>query len=341
MSGLSHTSSTSAKTQWAPIVGAILLVITFLLVKVAPSDPAAILAGENATPEQIALIREQYGFDRPLHVQFVRYVFDVVRLDFGTSQFSNRSVFEDLIQRLPATLELTMSALLVSALLGIPLGTIAATHHNRWPDFAIRIFSVIGIGVAAFWFAILLQLLFSMELRWLPLRGRLSNSIEFTPDITRFMFIDSLLAGRFDVFRDAVLHAVQPVITLAVCALATIIRFTRAGVLETLQTDFVLYERAVGYSSWRLTWVYVLKNSIIATIMQLGLLFGAMIAGAVVVEAIFDWPGIGNYTVEAILNADYNVILGVTLLIGVIYAAVNILADAIHGLIDPRVREQL
>jgi peptide/nickel transport system permease protein len=317
-----------------------LLVLTFLLIRVLPADPAAALAGENATPAQIAEIRRQYGLDRPLLVQFAVYLTQVARLDFGESAYSHRPVALDIVQRLPATLELTVAALLVATLLGIPLGTIAAVYHNRWPDALLRFASVGGVAIAAFWFAIELQLLLSMRLDWLPLRGRMSPGLLQPPELTHFYLIDSLLAGRADAFADALRHLVLPTTTLALGGIATITRFTRAGVLETLQKDFVLYERAQGFPPRALIWKFVLRNSVIAAITQIGLLFGGLIAGAVVVETIFDWPGIGFYTVQAILTADYKVMLAVTLLVGVIYALVNILVDLIHGLIDPRLREQ-
>jgi peptide/nickel transport system permease protein len=318
-----------------------LLLMTFVLIRVVPADPASALAGDQATPEQIAEIKRQYGLDRPLYEQFIVYVQQVARLDFGESAYSHRSVALDISQRLPATLELTIAALVLAIVIGIPLGTVAAVNHNRWPDTALRILSVGGVAIAAFWFAIELQLLFAMDLDWLPLRGRLSSSVAAPPAISGFYLIDSLLTGRLDIFRDALWHLVLPAVTLSLGGLATIARFTRAGVLETLQRDFVTYERAQGFPVRALIWIYVLKNSVVAAITQIGLLFGGLIAGAVVVETIFDWPGIGFYTVQAILTADYKVMLAVTLLIGVIYAVVNILVDLVHGLIDPRLREQL
>ncbi len=318
-----------------------LLVLTFFLIRVVPADPAAALAGDNATPAQIAEVRRQYGLDRPLWEQFVVYVGQVAKFDFGDSAYSRRKVALDISQRLPATLELSITALVLAIALGIPLGTVAAVNHNRWPDTLLRVLTVGGVAIAAFWFAIELQLVFAMELDWLPLRGRLSTDLVAPPTITGFYLIDSLVAGRLDAFADAAWHLVLPAVTLSLGGLATIARFTRAGVLETLQKDFVAYERAQGFPSRALIWKFVLKNSVVAAITQIGLLFGGLIAGAVVVETIFDWPGIGFYTVQAILTADYKVMLAVTLLIGVIYAAVNILVDLVHGLIDPRLREQL
>ncbi|HEY7085450.1 MAG TPA: ABC transporter permease [Hyphomicrobiaceae bacterium] len=317
-----------------------LLIFTFILIRVVPADPAAALAGDNATPAQIAQIRRQYGLDQPLYVQFAVYLGQIARLDFGESAYSRRPIVLDIKERLPATLELTLSSLLFATLLGIPLGTIAAVYHNRWPDLALRILSVGGIAVAAFWFAIELQLLFAMRLDWLPLRGRLSPGLTPPSTLTGFYLLDSLLTGRWHAFGNALSHLILPAFTLSLGGLATITRFTRAGVLETLQKDFVTYERAQGFPQRVLIWKFVLRNSVVAAITQIGLLFGGLVAGAVVVETIFDWPGIGFYTVQAILTADYKVMLAVTLLIGVIYALVNIIVDVVHGLLDPRLREE-
>jgi len=318
-----------------------LMIITFLLIRIVPADPAAALAGDNATPQQIAEIRHQFGLDRPIYEQLVLYIGQVLRFNFGESQYSHRPVGLDIRQRLPATLELTFAALLIAIALGIPLGVIAGVNHNRWPDFALRLLSITGVAIATFWFAIMLQLLFSMQLDWLPLRGRTGSGIMLPPEITGSLLLDSLIALRWDAFCDALGHLVMPAVTLSLGALATIARFTRAGVLETMQKDFVLYERAVGYPRRRLIWIYVLRNSVIAAVTQIGLLFGALIAGAVVVESIFDWPGIGDYAVQAILTADSKVMLAVTLLVGVVYTVVNILTDLVHGLLDPRLWEQL
>lgn len=317
-----------------------LLVVTFLLIRLVPADPAAALAGDNATAEQVAAIRAQYGLDQPLPVQFLRYLGEVARLDFGDSQYTSRPVAQDLAARLPATLELTVAALGLAVLFGVPLGVVAALHHNRWPDFVLRVLSVGGVAIATFWFAIMLQLLFSMQLGWLPLRGALSVGLAALGGPTGSLLLDSLIAGRLDMFLDALRHLVLPALTLALGGFATIARFTRAGVLDTLGREFVLYERAAGFPRRRLIWLYVLRNSLLATVTQIGLLFGGLMAGSVVVESIYDWPGIGAYTVQAILTADSKVMLAVTLLVGLIYAVVNILTDLVQAWIDPRLREQ-
>jgi peptide/nickel transport system permease protein len=317
-----------------------LVVLTFVFTHLLPSDPSAALAGDNATPAQIQAIRHEYGFDRPLYEQFGIYVVQILHGNFGTSIYTHRPVSEDIARRLPATLELTFVALLIAAGIGIPLGVISAVLHNSWPDYLLRVLSVGGLAIASFWLAIMLQLLFSMELGWLPLRARLAVGVTPPATLTGSYLLDSVLTGNLHTFWDALRHVIMPAVTLAFGALATISRFTRSGVLETLQKDFVAYEVAVGYRRRAIIWKYVLRNSVITSVTQIGLLFSSMIAGAVAVEAIFDWPGIGSYAVESILGSDYNAMMAVTLVIGVVYALVNIVVDVIHGIIDPRLVEQ-
>lgn len=318
-----------------------LLLLTFVMLHMVPADPAATLAGENATAAQIAQIRERYGFDQPFHVQFLLYARQVLTGDFGVSVYSNRPVSADIVLRLPATLELTFAALFLAAFGGILVGTLAAVWHNSPFDHVVRIVSVGGLALASFWVAIMLQLVFAMDLGWLPLRGRLPAGVPAPPFVTGMNLIDSLLAGRFDAFLATLRHLALPAATLALGGFATIVRFTRSAIIETMQKDFVAYERAVGYSGARIVFPYVLRNSLVSPITQVGLLFGGLISGAVVVEAIFDWPGLGSYLVQAIFTSDYKVILAVTLVVGVIYAIVNILVDLIHGIIDPRVADDM
>jgi peptide/nickel transport system permease protein len=318
-----------------------LLVLTFIMLRVLPNDPSAALAGENASPEQIAAVRKAYGFDEPLWKQFVIYVGQVARADFGNSIISNRPVVSDIAWRLPATIELTFASLLFAAVVGIPLGTMAAVWHNSPFDHVMRILTVGGLAIASFWFAIILQIVFSMELDWLPLRGRFPVGVDPPANITGMYLIDSLLTLRFDQFGHALAHIVMPALTLSLGGLASIARFTRAGVLETMQKDFVHYAEAAGYARKRIIWVYVLRNSVVAATTQIGLLFGTLISSAVAVEAIFDWPGVGSYAVSAILTSDYKAVLAVTLIVGVIYALVNIVVDVVHALLDPRVAENL
>lgn len=318
-----------------------LIVLTFLMIRIVPADPAAMLAGDQATPAQIEAIRTQYGFDRSLGEQFVLYMKQVLSGTFGTSYITQRPVMEDIADRIPATLELTLFSMTIAVLVGIPLGVLAAAYHNRLLDHLLRVLSVGGLAIASFWLALMLQLTLSMELDLLPVRQRLDPNLTAPPFFTGLYLVDSLVAGRFDVFRDALAHIIMPGVTLAVGPMATIVRFTRSGVLTTLQTDFVAYGRAVGYPPRVLMLKYVLRNSVVTTVTQIGLLLGSVLAGAVVIEAIFDWPGLGDYAVLAIVSSDYQATIAVVFVVGVFYALINILVDIVHALLDPRVMEQL
>ncbi|HUF87505.1 MAG TPA: ABC transporter permease [Thermohalobaculum sp.] len=311
-----------------------LLVIVFAISHVIPADPVAFMAGENASREQIEALRHRLGYDRPLPVQFFSYVVGVLQGDLGTSLYTQRPIAEDLISRLPATLELTFVAVFLSALIGVPLGVVAAVYRNSLLDHLLRIFTVSGLAIAAFWLAILLQLLFAMRLGWTPLQGRVSG---WGPDeVTGFFLIDALIMGDWEIFRDVVAHMTLPAITLGFPAMATIVRFTRAGVLNAINSNYVLYEQAMGFPRRVVVWKYVLRNALIGTVTQIGLIFGVLIANGVVVEAVFNWPGLGTYAVNSILQSDYNAIMGFTLTQGVIFIIVNLLVDISHGVIDPR-----
>jgi peptide/nickel transport system permease protein len=311
-----------------------LLAIVFFISHVIPADPAAFAAGENASAATIAEMRQRLGLDQPMHVQFLRYVMSVFTGDMGNSIYTGRPVVEDLLSRLPATLELTLFTVVVATLVGVPLGVIAALRRNSWVDHTLRLITIAGLAIASFWFAILLQLLFSMRLDWTPLTGRVEG---WGPEpITGFYLIDSLINQDMTTLVDALHHLVLPVATLAVPAAATIVRFTRAGVLNALESSYVLYETAMGYPRWQIVWKYVLRNALIGTVTQIGLIFGILLAGAVVVEAVFDWPGLGMFAVNSILNSDYNAVMGFTLIAGTMFIVVNLLVDILQGLIDPR-----
>ncbi|WP_337876014.1 ABC transporter permease [Elioraea sp.] len=311
-----------------------LLAIVFFISHVIPADPAAFVAGENATPETIAAIRARLGLDRPLHIQFVRYIQSILEGEMGRSIYTGRPVAEDLLGRLPATLELTFVTIVVASLIGIPLGVVSALRRNSWLDHALRVVTIAGLAIASFWFAILLQLLFSMRLGITPLSGRIEG---WGPEpITGFYLVDALILWDLEILADALHHMVLPVATLALPAAATIVRFTRAGVLNALESNYVLYETAMGYPRRLVIWKYVLRNALIGTVTQIGLIFGILLAGAVVVEAVFDWPGLGLFAVSSILNSDYNAVMGFTLIAGTMFIVVNLVVDIVQGMIDPR-----
>src|SRR5688500_8239824 len=221
-----------------------LLVVTFVVSRIIPADPVALVAGETATPAQVEALRRDLGYDRPLPVQFVHYVAGLVRGDMGTSLFTRRPIVDDLLHRLPATIELTVVAMLVSVLAGIPLGVLSALWRNSVLDHALRVITVSGLAIASFWLGIMLQLLFAMRLGWTPLNGRLAGFPP--PGVTGLYLVDAVLAWDWTAFTAALGHIALPAATLAFPALATLVRFTRAGVLEVMQSGFVLYERAMG-----------------------------------------------------------------------------------------------
>jgi ABC-type dipeptide/oligopeptide/nickel transport system permease component len=313
-----------------------LLVVTFVISRVVPSDPVALVAGETATPAQVEALRHQLGYDRPLPAQFVDYVARLARGDMGVSLFTRRPILDDLAHRLPATIELTVVAMLVSVLVGIPLGVLSALWRNSLLDHALRVLTVSGLAIAGFWLGIMLQLLFSMRLGWTPLNGRLPG---YPPsNLTGLYLVDAALTWDWATFGAALRHLALPATTLAFPALATLVRFTRAGVLDVMQSNFVLYERAMGLPRPLIVWKYILRSALTSTVTQIGLLFGILLAGAVVTEAVFDWPGIGTYAVSSIVRSDYNAIMGFTVWAGVIFIVVNLLVDLAHTLVDPRER---
>lgn len=311
-----------------------LLLVVFLIANVVPTDPARIIAGENATEAQLAILRAQLGLNEPLHVQFWIYVRDLMVGDMGRSLYTRREISDDLLRRLPATLELTLVSITLAILIGVPLGVISAIRANTWVDQTLRVISVSGLAIASFWFAIELQLFFSTKLGWMPLNGRISG---FGPErISGFLLIDSILTGDWASLRSALWHLVLPTLTLAIPAAATLLRFTRAGVLEVVNSNYVLYETAMGFPRPLVVWKYVLRNALISTVTQIGLIFGTLFAGAVVVEAVFDWPGLGTYAVQSILQSDTKAILGFSVLVGVVFIGINLLVDIPHTFIDPR-----
>jgi peptide/nickel transport system permease protein len=313
-----------------------LLVITFVVARVIPADPVALIAGDTATPAQVEALRRQLGYDRPLPVQFVEYVARLARGDLGTSLYTTRPIVDDLAARLPATIELTLVAMVFSVVVGIPLGVVSALWRNSVLDHALRVVTVSGLAIASFWLGIMLQLLFAMRLGWTPLNGRLSG---FPPNsITGLYLVDSVLTWDWATFTSASAHIALPAATLAFPALATLVRFTRAGVLEVMQSNFVLYERAMGLPRSVIVWKYILRSALTSTVTQIGLLFGISLAGAVVTETVFDWPGIGTYAVNSIIRSDYNAVMGFTVWAGTIFLIVNLLVDLAHTVVDPRER---
>jgi peptide/nickel transport system permease protein len=305
---------------------------------VVPGDPARLAAGPDANPAMIETIRVKYGLDQPLGVQFGRYLGGLAAGDLGESLRSRNAVRDDLARYFPNTFELVTLALLLAVALGVPLGMLSAAYKDRWIDHGARVVSVSAVALPAFWLGLMLQLLLALYLGWLPLGGRLRLTATLPEPITRLLLVDALLRGEWRTLGDALRHAVLPVVTLAVPALASIVRVNRAEVLEALQQDYIMTARAQGFSGYRVATRYALRNAMIPTLTMIGLRYGWMLGGTVLVETVFDWPGIGLYAVNAAVSSDFQPIMGVTLLIGLNFMLVNLLVDLAYGWIDPRIR---
>jgi peptide/nickel transport system permease protein len=320
------------------VVLAGLSVVIFAIARIVPGDPARIVLGPLATAEQVVALRHTMGLDRPLAVQYGRYVGDLLRGDLGQSILTQRSVNEDLADAFPATLELMLSSLLLVLVVAIPGGALAARHRGGWIDGLSRLMSLLGVVTPSFVIAICLQILAGYVLHMLPISGRLDPNIDFRADITGFMTIDSLLAGRPAVCLDALLHLVLPTLALAAATAGQIMRFTRSSMIEVSRRDYVEAARAFGAPDRAVIFKYMLKPAIVPTLTILGLEFASLLGNAFVVEMVFGLPGIASYGVRAILHKDLNGLMGVVMVTGLLFVTVNLLVDIAVALVDPRVR---
>ena len=315
-----------------------LVVITFVVSNVVPSDPAALAAGPDATRDMVATIRHEYGLDQPLPVQFVRYVGDILHGKLGRSVQTGDSVGEDLQRYFPATMELVLLSMAFAVAVGVPLGVLAAVRRNRPFDHLVRVLAVSGVALPAFWAALLLQLVFAVDLGWLPTSGQLSVATAPPPPLTGMILLDALLAWDWPVFWEASQYAVLPAFVLALPSLAAIVRVNRAEMIEVLGADYVTAARAHGVSPWRVIGWLALKNAMLPTLAMVGLRLGWTLGSSFLVETVFDWPGIGLYAVSSALASDFKPVMGVTLLVGVTFMVANLLIDLAYGWLDPRTR---
>ncbi|HBM57753.1 MAG TPA: peptide ABC transporter [Citreicella sp.] len=315
-----------------------LTVIMFAIARLLPGDPVGLAAGPNATAAERAALAAEFGLDRPVWEQYGTYVAGLVQGDFGTSLLTRRPVAADLAAYLPATLELVLAAMLLAVGLGIPLGLLTALWRNRWPDYLSQVLAIGAISMPRFFLGLLLQLCFAMWLNWLPLAGRLPI-IVFPPDpITGFITIDAALTGQWDVLRTALLHLLMPALALSLSPLATIMRMMRSSTIEVMGQDYVMTARALGLPRHLILTRTIARNAVSATLTVIGLYFGWLLGGTVLVETVFDWPGLGLYATKAILSQDMMPVIGVALVIGLLFVFANLLIDLAYGLINPKVR---
>ena len=315
-------------------------IIIFFMSRIVPQDPAVLYIGPHAKPEQVVMIREKLGLDKPAIVQYGIYLKDLVRGDWGISFRTKRSVIKDVFGFLPNSLELILTSIFLSMLIGIPAGVISAVKKKSLFDHIGRVISIGGVSIPSFWLALLLQILFVRQLGLLPVGARLSTAVSVmypVKHITGFMFTDAVLTGNWIAFKDLVIHAIMPVITLAAYPVGAFTRMIRSTMIEVLSQDYIRTANAYSINKKYTIFIYALKNAFGPTLTVIGLTFAYSLIGAFFVELIFSWPGIGTYACNAILSMDYPAVLGVTIVITFLYVFTNVLVDLLQAILDPRI----
>ncbi|MEA3535996.1 ABC transporter permease subunit [Rhizobium sp. CC-YZS058] len=312
--------------------------IAFSFIRLLPGDPVMLMSGERVmSEERHAAIMHDLGLDRPMYVQYLDYLGSVVQGDLGTSIVTKRPVLQDFRALFPATLELSLCAIILAVALGVPAGVFAAVKRGTWFDQSVMGVALVGYSMPIFWWGLLLIIFFSGYLQWTPVSGRISL-MYFFPPTTGFMLIDSLLSGQSGAFRSALSYLILPTIVLATIPLAVIARQTRSAMLEVLSEDYVRTARSKGLSPFRVIGIHGLRNAMIPVITTIGLQVGVLLAGAILTETIFSWPGIGKWMVDAVFKRDYAVVQGGLLLIAGVIMLVNLAVDVTYGFINPRIR---
>jgi ABC-type dipeptide/oligopeptide/nickel transport system permease component len=315
------------------------VIVTFLLTRVLPGDPAVYFAGPAATPQSIAEIRKSLGLDRSLPDQFIHYVNDLAHGNFGNSLSTGRSVASEITSRLPASAELTLLGLFLAIAIAVPLGIFAAVKQGSWIDHLCRIIATAGVSLPVFFTGLLLVYVFYFKLGWSPAPiGRLDAFATAPRDITGFYLIDSLMTGDFETFRASLSQLILPAVTLAVFSLAPITRMTRASMLAVLSSEFIRTARASGLNDRTVILTYAFRNAMLPVVTTLGMVFSFLLGANVLVEKVFAWPGIGSFAVEALIASDFAPLQGFVLTMAIMYVALNLIIDIVYGLIDPRVR---
>jgi ABC-type dipeptide/oligopeptide/nickel transport system permease component len=315
-------------------------IITFFLARVVPSNAAELYIGPKARTEDIDRVTKQLGLDKPLPAQYVIYITELLHGDLGNSISTKRPITQELADRIPATLELLFSGMFIAILFGVPLGVLSARSQGKFLDVAVRTLSIVGVSMPAFFLGLILQIIFFRNLHILPLAGQTSGDLRFTnplTQITNFILLDSILTGNWITLKDSFLHLILPSLTLAAYPLGLIARMTRAAMLEVFEQDYIRTARAYGIRQYIVIYLYALKNAISPTLTVIGLTFAFALTGTFFVEIIFNWPGLGLFTVRSLLNLDYPAIMGMTLFGATGYVMINLIVDLLQAWIDPRI----
>jgi len=314
------------------------IVVTFLLTRALPGDPAAYFAGGAATQEAVDQVRAQLGLDKPMIEQFFRYVADLAHGELGTSITTGQPVLQELITRLPASIEMVLLALALACAIALPLGVLAATRPGSWIDQLCRLVTTAGVSLPTFFTGLVLAYVFYFLLGWAPSPlGRLDPMFSPPPQVSGFYLIDAALIGDGSLWWASFKQLILPTLTMAIFVLAPIARMTRASMLSVLGSDFIRTARASGLTSGTVLVTYALRNALLPVVTTLGMVFGFMLGSSVIVEKVFGWPGVGSYAIDALTASDYAPVQGFVLAMGVLFVLLNLLVDLLYGLIDPRV----
>ncbi len=312
-------------------------IIVFSLIHLTPGDPARTIAGEHASEETIQKIREKYGLDKPLYVQYFIWLKDALRGDLGKSIVSHESVTKEIFDRFPNTFELTLVAMLFAVAVGVFAGIISASKQYSLLDYTVMGIAIFGVSMPIFWLGIMLMMIFGVYLRWLPIGGRISMMVSIKR-ITGFYIIDSIITGNMEALLSTLRHLILPSVALGTIPMATIARVTRSSMLEVLRQDFIRTERAKGLPERLVIYKHAVRNALIPVVTVIGLNFGLLLAGAILTETVFSWPGIGRYIINAVKMRDYPAVQGCVLFFAFLFVIVNLLTDILYIYIDPRIR---
>nr|WP_109688403.1 ABC transporter permease [Branchiibius hedensis] len=328
------------------VISAVLILgvtlVTFVLTNLVPADPAAAALGEMAAsdPKVVAEFKHTYGLDQPLPKQYLMYLQRLAHFNFGVSSQTHNAVATDLGNAIPATVELAMSALVVSTILALIVALYAAMRHRGFFDQVARTLSLVGISIPTFWLALVMYYLFFVKLDWLPGSGRLDNQYNPPPHVTGLYTVDATLAGQWAVLGSALAHLIMPATVLILYCMGLLTRFCRTAILDVLGNDYITAARAKGLPSRTVTRRYVLRAALLPILTMVGLTFGSLLSGSVLTETVFAWNGLGQYAYKSATTLDLNAVMGVGVVVGVFYVLINLVVDLLYGFIDPRVRTQ-
>jgi peptide/nickel transport system permease protein len=306
------------------------------MLAVTPGDPAELLLGERATTESLNAMREYLGLNQPLYIQYGMFLKRIVKFDLGETIWTREKVYKEIMERFPATIELALTAMIISTFLGVTLGIVSATKQYSWFDYTSMLGSLMGVSMPVFWLGLMFMLVFSLTLGWFPMSGRLGVETDLTV-ITNFYVLDAILTRNWSGLKDILLHLVLPATALSTIPLAIVARMTRSSMLEVLRQDYIKTARAKGLSEMKVVLKHALRNGLIPVVTVVGLQFGILMGGAILTETVFAWPGVGKWLYDGVVKRDYMVIQGGTLLIATTFVIVNMVVDVLYAVINPRI----